>query len=34
MKLIWKLPGEPPNPDAIARMRQHFQKPSEPMPQA
>jgi hypothetical protein len=34
MTFIWKLPGEPPNPDAIARMRQHFPKPPEPMPEA
>lgn len=34
MDLIWKLPGEPPNPDAIARMRRHLPRPKEPMPEA
>src|ERR1700694_1227801 len=32
MQLIWKVPGKPPDPAAIMRMRQHFQKPDELMP--
>jgi len=34
MTITWKIPADPPNPDAIARMRLHFPKPSEPMPEA
>jgi hypothetical protein len=34
MDLIWKLPGESPNPKAIERMRRHFPMPKEPMPEA
>ena len=34
MRLIWKVPGEPPDRAAIMRMRQHFQKPDKVMPVA
>src|SRR5579885_3675644 len=30
----WKVPNEPPDFEALARMRLHFPKPSEPMPYA
>ncbi len=32
MSILWKSPGEQPDPAVIARMRQHFPKPSELMP--
>jgi hypothetical protein len=34
MYFIWQLPGEPPHPDAIRRMREHFPQPQDPMPEA
>ncbi len=34
MDLIWKCPGDAPDPKAIARMRKHFPEPKEPMPEA
>jgi hypothetical protein len=34
MSFVWTLPGQLPDKAALDRMRQHFQEPAEPMPEA